>query len=99
MSRPARRPSRIRPPHRGRTPSVSSANRSTREVQPFVRPVPPRTRGHRSIPIIDPSGKGWRKLFQEWIEHLKEWREPLLVVLALIIALVFVQMNSNLIAH
>lgn len=93
MSRPTRRPARIRPPHRGRTPSVSSTNRAIREVQPFVRPVPPRTRGHRSIPITNTTNdKGL-------IEILKEWREPLLVFLALIIALVFVQMNSNLIAH
>lgn len=96
MSRPTRRPARIRPPHRGRTPSVS-ANRPAREVQPFVRPVPPRTRGHRSIPVPEKTSKEWRELRKEWIELLKEWRELLLVVLALIIALVFVQMNSNLI--
>lgn len=85
MSRPARRPSRIRPPHRGRTPSVSSANRLTREVQPFVRPVPPRTRG-----ITLPCSKPPKSPFPV---------ELVVAILAILIALVFIQMNSNLIAH
>lgn len=93
MSRPARRPSRIRPPHRGRTPSVSSANRLTREVQPFVRPVPPRTGGHRSSPIPPEPDGLCEKL------SVQEKRALLLVALAILIVLVFVQMNSNLIPH
>lgn len=92
MSRPTRRPSRIRPPHRGRTPSASSTSRLTHEVQPFVRPVPPRTGGHRltSVPP-KPDGPCERLSVQEK-------RALLLVALAILIALVFVQMNSNLIA-
>lgn len=93
MSRPARRPARIRPPHRGRTPSVSSANRLTREVQPFVRPVPPRTGGHKTTPVPPPPGGLCDKL------SVQERRALLLVALALLLALVFIQMNSNLIAH
>lgn len=92
MSRPARRPARIRPPHRGRTPSVSSANRPTREVQPFVRPVPPRTRGIKLQGMTH--GPEHEPKFPT-----KEQIALLLVVLAIISALVFVQMNSNLIAH
>ncbi len=84
MSRPARRPSRIRPPHRGRTPSVLS-NCSTREVQPFVRPVPPRTRS-----AILPCSKPPTCSFP---------LELVLAILAILMAVVFVQMNSNLIAH
>lgn len=93
MSRPARRPSRIRPPHRGRTPSVSSANRPTREVQPFVRPDPPRTRGHKTTTVPQPPDGLCEKL------SVQEKRALLLVALALLLAWVFVQMNSNLIAH
>lgn len=85
MSRPARRPSRIRPPHRGRTPSVSSANRPTREVQPFLRPVPPRTRS-----ITLPCSKPPKSSLPVGL---------VLAILAILIALVYVQMNSNLIPH
>lgn len=92
MSRPARRPSRIRPPHRGRTPSVSSANRLTREVQPFVRPVPPRTGGRRTTPVTPPPDGPCGKL------SVQERRALLLVALAILLALVFIQMNSNLVA-
>lgn len=93
MSRPARRPSRIRPPHRGRTPSASSTNRLTHEVQPFVRPDPPRTGRHRTIPVPPPPIDPCEKL------SVQERRALLLVALAIIMALVFIQMNSNLIAH
>lgn len=82
MSRPARRPSRIRLPHRGRTPSVSSANR---EVQPFLRPVPPRTRS-----ITLPCSKPPKSSLPVGL---------VLAILAILIALVYVQMNSSLIAH
>lgn len=92
MSRPARRPSRIRPPHRGRTPSVSSASRPPREVQPFVRPVPPRTVGHRTAHVSTEPDGPCEKL------SVREKRALLLVALAILLALVFVQMNSNLIA-
>lgn len=94
MSRPARRPARIRPPHRGRTPSVSSAHRLTREVQPFVRPDPPRTGGRRmtSSPPPPPPPFPCRRFIQERLELV-------VAVLAFLMALIIVQINSNLIPH
>lgn len=93
MSRPTRRSSRIRPPHRGRTPSASFTNRLTHEVQPFVRPAPPRTGGIKyKKTLITTDGPVITLPPKEQIALL-------LVVLALLVALVFIQMNSYLIAH
>lgn len=93
MSRPTRRPSRIRPPHRGRTPSASSTNRLTHEVQPFVRPAPPRTVGIKGKPLGSKTHKTGVQL------PPKELIALLLAALAVLSALVFVQLNSHLIAH